>query len=138
METKIRNLIKESMLEKNKNKQITYKNILECAQKIAKQTNVSVTDEMIVRAIKNEIKQLNDVLVYYTSGTEKYQEVMDKIDYCEILLPKMATENEIMAYLTDHTVEKNMGICMKVLKEHFGMNMDGKIASKVAKEYVSM
>ena len=50
----------------------------------------------------------------------------------------MATENEIMAYLTDHTVEKNMGICMKVLKEHFGMNMDGKIASKVAKEYVSM
>ena len=138
METKIRNLIKESMLEKNKNKQITYKNILECAQKIAKQTNVSVTDEMIVRAIKNEIKQLNDVLVYYNSGTEKYQEVMDKIGYCEILLPKMATENEIMTYLIDHTVEKNMGICMKVLKEHFGMNMDGKIASKVAKEYVSM
>lgn len=138
METKIRSLIKEAMLEKNKEKQITYKNILECAQKIAKQTNVSVTDEMIVKAIKNEMKQLNDVLVYYTSGTEKYEEVKTKLQYCEVLLPKMATEEEIIDYLMKNTIEKNIGICMKKLKEYFGMNMDGKLASKVAKEYTMM
>lgn len=38
MESKIRALIKQSMLEKNKNKTITYRSILETAQKTAKKT----------------------------------------------------------------------------------------------------
>lgn len=46
MESKIRALIKQSMLEKNKNKTITYRSILETAQKTAKKTNVSVTDDI--------------------------------------------------------------------------------------------
>ena len=63
MEAKIRALIKQSMLEKNKNKTITYRSILETAQKTAKKTNESVTDDMIVSAIKNEIKQLQDLRI---------------------------------------------------------------------------
>lgn len=137
METKIRSLIKEAMIEKNKDKQITYKNILECAQKNAKKTNVSVTDDMIVSAIKNEIKQLNDLLEFCEEGSERYTETKTKIGYCEAVLPKMATEEEIVAYLVDNNIEKNMGACMKALKANFGANMDGKIASAVAKQYVS-
>lgn len=88
MESKIRALIKQSMLEKNKNKTITYRSILETAQKTAKKTNASVTGDMIVSAIKNEIKQLQDLL--------------------------------------------------KVLKSEFGANMDGRIASMVAKNYINV
>lgn len=137
METKIRSLIKEAMIEKNKNKQITYKNILETAQKKAKETNTTVTDEMIVNAIKNEIKQLKDLLDFCKEGTDKYNEVVEKISFCESVLPKMTTENEIKEFLVANVIEKNMGICMKALKEKFGANMDGKMASMVAKEYVS-
>lgn len=137
METKIRSLIKEAMIEKNKDKQITYKNILECAQKTAKKTNASVTDDMIVSAIKNEIKQLNDLLEFCEEGSDRYTETKTKIGYCEAVLPKMATEEEIVAYLVDNNIEKNMGVCMKALKANFGANMDGKIASAVAKQYVS-
>lgn len=137
MEKKIRSLIKEAMIEKNKNKQITYKNILECAQKTAKKTNAEVTDEMIVNAIKNEIKQLNDFIAFCTIGSEKYIETAEKIAYCEAVLPKMATEEDIIQFLTEHNIDKNMGTCMKSLKEHFGANMDGKIASMVVKNYVS-
>lgn len=137
METKIRNLIKEAMKEKNKNKQITYKNILETAQKTAKKTNTDVTDEMITAAIKNEIKQLNELLGFCEAGTDRHTEAVEKIRYCESVLPKMASKEEIMEFLIQSGVEKNMGACMKALKEKFGANMDGKVASMVAKEYVN-
>ena len=137
MENKIRTLIKEAMKEKNKNKQITYKNILETAQKKAKETNAAVTDEMIVNATKNEIKQLNDFIAFCEAGSDKFNETTEKIQYCEAVLPKMAAADEIMDFLTTNAVEKNMGVCMKALKEKFGANMDGKMASMVAKDYVS-
>ena len=137
MEKKIRNLIKEAMTEKNKNKQITYKNILGHAQKIAKITNMAVTDEMIVNAIKNEIKELRELLPYCEVGTERYVEVTEKLTYCEAVLPEMASENDIMQYLIENNADKNIGACMKMLKEHFGANMDGKMASMVAKKYVN-
>lgn len=137
MERKIRSLIKEAMVEKNKSKQITYKNILETAQKTAKKTNADVTDEMIINAVKNEIKQLNDVIGYYEACSEKYIEIKEKIAYCEVVLPKMATEDEIRYFLVSSDIEKNIGICMKALKENFGANMDGKMASTIAKEYVN-
>lgn len=49
----------------------------------------------------------------------------------------IASEEEILAYLVDNSVEKNMGACMKALKANFGTNMDGKVASAVAKKYSS-
>lgn len=137
MEAKIRALIKQSMLEKNKNKTITYRSILETAQKTAKKTNVSVTDDMIVSAIKNEIKQLQDLLKFCKEGSDKFIETSEKISYCEMILPKMASETELMDYLNLNSVEKNMGTCMKALKSEFGANMDGRIASMVAKNYIN-
>lgn len=137
METRIRALIKEALLEKNKNKQITYKNILECAQKTAKKTNTAVTDEMVINAIKNEIKQLNDVIGYYKAGSEKHAETTEKIAYCEAVLPKMATEDEIRNFLTNSKLERTIGICMKALNAEFGANMDGKIAANIVKDYIN-
>ena len=137
METKIRSLIKEAMIEKNKNKQITYKNILEAAQKKAKETQVAVTDEMIINATKNEIKQLNDLIGFCAPGSDKFNETTEKIEYCKAVLPKMASEEDILNYLVENEIEKNIGVCMKALKEKFGANMDGKMASVIAKEYVS-
>lgn len=137
MERKIRALIKEAMIERNKNKQITYKNILEAAQKIAKTTNSDVTDEMLVKATKNEIKQLNDVIGYYADGSAQKAEIIEKINYCEAVLPKMASDEDIMSYLTDNNIEKNIGVCMKALKSKFGANMDGKSASIIAKQYAN-
>lgn len=57
--------------------------------------------------------------------------------YCEMILPKMVSETELMDYLNINSVEKNMGACMKALKSEFGANMDGRIASMVAKNYIN-
>lgn len=138
METKVRQLVKEAMIEKNKDKQLTYKSILENAQKIAKNDgNRKLTDSDFVKATKNEIKSLKDLLEYCEKESSRYFEITKKIDYCLALLPKMATPNEIKSFLTGENIEKNIGVCMKTLKIHFGDTLDGKMAQEIVKEYIT-
>jgi uncharacterized protein YqeY len=137
MEQKIRSLIKEAMQNKDKIALVTYKNILTNAQNVAKTKQVAVTDDLVISAIKNEIKQLNDVIDYYEENSDGYKEVKNKLALCEVLLPKMASEQDILEYLQNNHIEKNMGVCMKSLKSNFGAMMDGKMASNIAKQYIS-
>ena len=59
MEQKLRALIKEAMLEKNKNKQVTYKNILEEFEKLPEQTKqvceLFYIDNLTVSQIKEAL-----------------------------------------------------------------------------------
>lgn len=137
MERKIRELIKNAMLQRNKNAQSTYKNIFDCAQKMAKDSKSDVTDELIIQAAKKEIKQLNDLKSYCESNPDACKEVDEKIAYCEEILPSMVSEDEILKYLVDNDIEKNMGVCMKTLKQHFCSSMDGRIAQSVVKSYIN-
>lgn len=137
MEKKIRTLIKDSMINKDKVALTTYKSILENAQKLAKDKKEDVNDSYIIASIKKEIKQLEDLLSYCKDGTDKYTEIKKKIDIAASLLPQMASKEEILDFLTSNNIEKNMGICMKSLKAQFSTNLDGKTASQVVKEYIN-
>ena len=137
MEKKIRTLIKDSMINKDKVALTTYKSILENAQKLAKDKKEDVNDSYIIASIKKEIKQLEDLLSYCKDGTDKYTEIKKKIDIASSLLPQMASKEEILDFLTSNNIEKNMGICMKSLKAQFSTNLDGKTASQVVKEYIN-
>lgn len=137
MEKKIRTLIKDSMINKDKAALTTYKSILENAQKLAKDKKEDVNDSYIIASIKKEIKQLEDLLSYCKDGTNKYAETKRKIDIATSLLPQMTSEDEILDYLTSNKVEKNMGLCMKVLKVKFKDTLDGKMASQVVKKYIN-
>lgn len=137
MEKKIRTLIKDSMINKDKVALTTYKSILENAQKLAKDKKEDVNDSYIIASIKKEIKQLEDLLSYCKDGTDKYAETKRKIDIATSLLPQMTSEDEILDYLTSNKVEKNMGLCMSVLKVKFKDTLDGKMASQVVKKYIN-
>lgn len=137
MEKKIRTLIKDSMINKDKVALTTYKSILENAQKLAKDKKEDVNDSYIIASIKKEIKQLEDLLSYCKDGTDKYTEIKKKIDIATSLLPQMTSKEEILDFLTSNNIEKNMGICMKSLKAQFSTNLDGKTASQVVKEYIN-
>lgn len=137
MEKMLRDLIKKAMIEKNKLAQLTYKSILENAQKLAKEKKEDVNSSYIISAAKKEIKQLEDLLKYCKEGTEQYNETKTKIELAEGILPRMTSKEDIMDYLVSENVEKNMGICMKVLKSRFKDSLDGRIASGVVKEYIN-
>lgn len=144
MINKLRTLIKEAMIEKketgNHIKYSVYKNILDKAQKDAKDKHLenNISDEIVVNAAKKELKQLNDTLSYIKDETsDKFIEVTESIKIVEEFLPKQASAEEIKTFLVESNAEKNMGKCMKALKEKFGSNFDGKKASAIVKEYIS-
>lgn len=136
MEAKIRHLIKDAMIDKNENAKLTYKSILNNALKIAKDNNRPVNDDDFITSTKKEIKQLNDLLEYVKTSNVKSTEINEKINYCEKILPNMATEEQILDYLVSNNIDKNMGTCMKSLKIHFGSLLDNRVAQKIVKQYI--
>ena len=138
MEAKVRHLIKEAMIQKNETAKITYKSILENALKIAKADgNRAVTNDDFIKATRNEIKQLKDLYEYAKTDEVRAKEITEKIEYCEFILPEQITEDQIIDYLTSNNIEKNIGVCMKSLKAHFGSNLDGKMAQTVVRQYIA-
>lgn len=138
MEEKIRQLVKQAMIDKNEHAKVTYKSILENALKIAKADgNRAVTDDDFIKAIKNEIKQLNDLAEFVKKDDERLAVIGEKYSYCKALLPEMVTAEQITEYLTTNNIEKNIGVCMKALKAQFGNTLDGKMAQGIVKEYIA-
>lgn len=148
MEQKLRTLMKYSMLAKRQDetienvaRSVTFKSILDNAQKVAKDKKIDIAngipDSLIIDAAKKEVKQLNELLSFCTDDmSEKKVEIAFKISAAQELLPSMATEFQIMDYLVSSNIEKNMGVCMKSLKSHFGDALDGKVAQTVVKSYI--
>ena len=137
MQNKIRQLVKQAMIDKNENAKTTYKSILDNALKIAKNDgNREVTNDDFIKAAKNEVKQLNDLYEYVKTDSVRAAEVEEKLKYCEAILPQMVTAEQITEYLTSNNIEKNIGVCMKSLKAKFGNTLDGKMANGVVRQYI--
>ena len=137
MEARVRMLIKDAMKDKNEAAKLTYRSILENAQKIAKNDgNRAVTDDDFIKAAKNEIKQLNDLYEYVKNDSVRATEIAEKVGYCQGLLPQAVTEEQIIEYLNTNNIEKNIGVCMKNLKAQFGSALDGKMAQGVVRQYI--
>lgn len=137
MQNKVRQLIKQAMIDKNENAKTTYKSILDNALKIAKNDgNREVTNDDFIKAAKNEVKQLNDLLEYVKNDTERSNEINEKLKYCDAILPQMVTAEQITEYLTTNNIEKNIGVCMKSLKTKFGSTLDGKMANGIVRQYI--
>lgn len=137
MQNKVRQLIKQAMIDKNENAKTTYKSILDNALKIAKNDgNREVTNDDFIKAAKNEVKQLNDLLEYVKNDTERSNEINEKLKYCDVILPQMVTAEQITEYLTSNNIEKNIGVCMKSLKTKFGSTLDGKMANGIVRQYI--
>lgn len=137
IEEKVRQNIKEAMVDKNEAAKLTFKSILDGAYKIAKtEGNRAVTDEDFIKAAKNEIKQLKELGEFAKDKPEKLVELAEKISYASSILPEMVNEQTILDYLTQNNIEKNIGVCMKTLKAQFGSALDGRMAQEVVKHYL--
>lgn len=138
---KLREEIKKAMILKketgNSNRYMVLKSILEKAQKVAKEKRQedNITDTMIVDAARKEIKQLEDLKQYCKEGTEKYNEVIEKMNVAKELLPTMITREQVEEFISNHKEEiNNIGQGMKLLSSEFGDKLDKKEASMILKE----
>ena len=135
-------LIKEGMIEKvetgNGLKAQTYKNVLEKAQRIAKDEKSEIlTDDMIYTAAKRELKQLQDVLPYVTNDNVRKEETEKAMEYLKEVLPVTLSKESLLEYLRNEKIEKNMGACMKSLKIYAEKYFDGAKAKKAVEIYLS-
>lgn len=132
--------LKEKLETKNDTKYSVYKNILDKTQKDVKEKKIEViTDDYVITAARKELKQLEDTLSYITkeSDPDRYEKLTTSIAIVNDFLPKSVSENEILDFLKNNDVDKNMGICMKALKNKFGVNLDGRTASNIVKNYIT-
>lgn len=132
--------LKEKLKTKNDTKYSVYKNILDKTQKDVKEKKIEViTDDYVITAARKELKQLEDTLSYITkeSDPDRYEKLTTSIAIINDFLPKSVSENEILDFLKNNDVDKNMGICMKALKNKFGVNLDGRTASSIVKNYIT-
>ena len=98
----------------------------------ARQANKDLPDAEIVQILKKLIKSEKEVLAQ-TAGadTNRFIEVIE--DY----LPKMATEEEISAWIDqniDFAKFNNKMQAMKPIMAHFGSAADGNMVKKVLQE----
>lgn len=132
--------LKEKLKTKNDTKYSVYKNILDKTQKDAKEKKTEIiTDDYVITAARKELKQLEDTLSYITkeSDPDRYEKLTTSIAIVNDFLPKSVSKNEILDFLKNNDVDKNMGICMKALKNKFGVNLDGRTASNIVKNYIT-
>ena len=145
MEQKLRDAIKLLMKEKQVHnteevamKLQTQKNILETAQKMAKDKKSNVTDSLIVEAAKKEMKQLNDLKEYCKDKPDKLQMIEIGLTVAGTWLPEMISAEQIKQFVISVNPKGvTIGSVMKQLREKYGDALDAKLASQIIKETLS-
>ncbi|MBW7857396.1 MAG: GatB/YqeY domain-containing protein [Leptonema sp. (in: Bacteria)] len=95
-------------------------------------------DQDVIKVIRSFLKGINETLELAAQGAisadEKSKSELEK-SILESYLPQQLTADDLKKILTDAGV-KTIGEAMKLLKEKYDGQYDGKTASAVAKEVV--
>lgn len=144
MITTIRNDLKVAMKEKDVLKRDVLKMVLNKANMLAKDAKIEIpTDEMVMDAIKKEIKQIQDTRdILEANGkkdSELYVESATKQQVLKTYLPAQmdaeTLEAEILTFLATNGVDKtNKGAIMKAVMPVFKAKADGKLINQVVTE----
>lgn len=101
--------------------------------------NDTVSDKEVQKVIEKFAKNQRSMLAHDLSTLQR-SEINRELKIYEKYLPKQLTEDEIKYILcTEYTVcdsNLNVGSLMRYLSANYAGQYDGKVASKVAKEFV--
>lgn len=133
----INELIKSAMKEKNAIKLSLYRNIKTKISKLltAKNSDHIATEDIVLSAIKSELKEINEELKYLNVGdSTHYKSLSLQKTYIENLLPKELSIDQINKLVVEaiREVGLNFGSVMKYLKS-LNLNINMKIASEIVK-----
>ena len=95
-------------------------------------TNEEITNEDIVGIIQGLAKSERIVLEAKKEESSKY------LDILEFYLPKMATRQEIIAWIkenVDFSEYKNKMQAMGTIMKHFGKQADGKMVNQILQQW---
>jgi uncharacterized protein YqeY len=139
MKTKLQAALKEAMKAKDQARLGVIRGVLAAMQYEAMEKKVEeLSDEQSTAIIQREIKKRKEEMDF--AGQAKRAELIApleaEIKALEVFLPSQLTAQDIEKILVEAKAQPeitNMGAAMKVLKERFAGQYDGKVASEIAK-----
>ncbi len=133
--------MKSAMKSKNKVKTSVLRMILSEMKyaAAAKDASIELSEEDAIAVVKSYHKRLTKSLADYPEG-EKQDQIKAEIEIVACYLPKMASEEEILAVIDE--ILKNhenpqFGQLMKEVIEKLSGNADGKLVSSLVKSRLS-
>lgn len=128
--------IKSAMKNKETHKKDVLRQVQAKAQATAKDKKCEITDEIVIKAIEKELKQLNQTKESLNSreDTPLFKETILKINILEGWLPKKMTEAEIEEAVRGMLEDgQTMSDLIKKAKAELGSKADGKMIANVVK-----
>ena len=126
----INNEIKNALREKDNVRKNVFKSIKASAASIAKENKIEITDEIVIKAIKKEIKMLDQTISTVEVGSPLYWDSITQKDLIVDYLPKELTDEEletiVRGVLMSLSMSANFGMKMKACIQEIGNKADNK------------
>ena len=103
---------------------------------LAKAGRGELTDAVIITVVKKFIKNADEMLRVAPEDSEQHATAFREKRILNGFLPKQLSEAELVSLIDSFVASgvKNVGDCMKLLKENHAGTYDGALASKLLKE----
>jgi uncharacterized protein YqeY len=143
MKAVLQNAMKESMRAKEKLRLQTIRSLLSAFQYVEMEKGIeTLPEEECITILKTELKKRKESLEFAEKAgrADMIAGLREEMAIIESFLPKQLNEEELERVIVSLVAEQanaNLGSLMKVLKERFGGQYDGKMASEVAKRVLT-
>lgn len=136
---KLNKEIKEAMVSKDTNKRDVLRSVKSRANLLAKENHCEINDELLVKALQKELKELSQALEGFKNNTDNnvYKDYTYRVSVLKEYMPSMMSEDEvreevkrILNSLDNVPFGKKMQAVMGELKG----KADGKLIQKIVKE----
>lgn len=143
MKDQLKISLKEAMKAKDSAKMDTLRGLLSAIQYEEIQAGVNDLDPAgILTVIKRELKKKNEEIEFakQANRADSLDKAKKELAILESLLPKQMDASQLEVEVKNLKVANpaaNMGVMMKLLKEKFDGQYDGKLASEIVKKVLS-
>lgn len=141
MKQKLQDDLKASMKSADKLRTMTLRGVLAEITRVEKDVRREANEAEIVQIIKRERARRDEALDFARRGgradlVAQNEEEARVLDY---YLPAALDENDLRAAIAEQVAAgvKQMGPLMKALKDRFGAQLDGRVASQLVKEAIA-
>jgi uncharacterized protein YqeY len=135
---KLQEDLKASMKSGDKLRTMTLRGVLAEITRIEKDVRREANETEIVQIIKRERSRRDETLGFARQGgrADLVAQNEEEARVLDSYLPAALDENELRAAIAEQVAAgvKQMGPLMKALKDRFGAQLDGRVASQLVKE----
>lgn len=136
---KLNKEIKEAMVSKDNNKRDVLRSVKSRANLLAKENHCEINDELLVKALQKELKELSQALEGFKNNTDNnvYKDYTYRVSVLKEYMPSMMSEDEVreeVKRILNNLDNVPFGKKMQAVMGELKGKADGKLIQKIVKE----